>query len=360
MRLETLELSNFRNYESARHNFRPGVNAIIGPNGRGKTNLLEAICILIAGRSPRTSHARELIRWNEKSSHLRADISVGGRVTELKAELAGNRKTLEAWCLPIERKCLAGVVTFFPDHLRILKDEPEKRRSFLDELLEAISPPFSFQKHRYLRAVRQRNVLLRRPGASGNDALFTWDAALIDYGSQIIKSRLELLAKLRPPAATFYHDVKGERLEMDYQSTSLDSRLGNGEIPSLDDIKHNLSDDLARSRDREWEKGITLVGPHRDELRISAEGAELRKFGSQGEHRTAALALKFAQLRMFSDALREPPLFLLDDVLSELDEERRARFFCFLGEEQQAFITTTHLSDASGCGKDINVIKLDG
>lgn len=315
MRLQALALRNYRNY--ARLDLEPGphLNVFLGRNGQGKTNLLEAIAILALSASPRTRRDSELIGPLTAETRVEALVETGGRAVDLKIgyrqEDSRTRRRIEVEGVARRAVDLPGalrVVLFWPDDLNLVKSGPEHRRRLLNQLLVQIEPGHAGLLARYARVLEQRNSLLKQIGYgdAGTDTLDVWDLELAGLGERIGQSRQRAVQELGERAREHHAAIGGEELELAYT----------GPAP-------NLIEALAASRALDIRRGTTGVGPHRDEVMITLGGREARGFASQGQQRTAVVSIKLAEAEVIERRTGEPPVLLLDDVLSELDPRRR-------------------------------------
>jgi len=343
-----LELRDFRNYEAAELELPAGLAVVVGPNGAGKTNLLEGVYFGCTGASPRTSNERELVRRG---------ASVARVVIDTRDDDASHR--LEAGFQPGEAKrlrvdgsavtSLAGldarplVSVFMPERLELVKGAPAARRAHLDQVVAALWPARAGARTAYSRALAQRNALLGRirAGASGPSALDAWDAELAREGIALMEHRAAAVEGLQDPFAR------------------LAGQLG---LPGPAEVRYRprsaatdaegLAAELGDRRDADLERGFTAHGPHRDELTLRLDGVALRSYGSQGQQRTALLALLFAERELLADRRGRPPLMLLDDVMSELDSERRELLADLLRSGGQAIVTATEADHVPGVDED--------
>jgi len=345
--LSSLQLHSFRNYDALRIAFSPGLNVIYGDNAQGKTNLLEAIYYLATGKSHRTSRDQELIR--EGSESLTAKAAVTRRTGEITVELAyghQSRKQLKINGIAERRITrLVGslaAVFFSPDDLQLLKGSPSGRRRFLDIELSQISQTYLHHLVSYNKVLVQRNTLLKKENLD-NSLLEIYDEQLITAGAQIISRRAEAVRRLSPIAASFHRTLAEgrEELRLAYhsQATGPDSEA---EITA---IEGRLRVELQRVRREERRRQITLVGPHRDDIGFWIDERDARQYASQGQQRTAVLALKLAELQFMAEEIQEPPILLLDDVASELDPHRRHYLLHAVQEGVQTFVSCTDLED---------------
>lgn len=352
MYVARLSLRNFRNYRDLSLELSPGVNAFVGANGQGKTNLLEALHVLATGRSQRGAKDQELILAGEDEMRVwaRVERAQGPVEIDLQAgSVSGRRLQLNG--LPQRRMAdLVGrlaVVFFGPDDLQVLKGPPAGRRRFLDVLLSQVSPAYLHHLQRYSRALAQRNRLLRQiqGGRASGDELEAWDLPLVQSGAEITVRRVRALASLAPVAAEQHRRISGrlEELEVTYAPALPGIESAAQEGPAQ--VAQVLQQELRRRRGEELARAVTLVGPHRDDLSLRIGGKDARTFASQGQQRTAVLALKLAELSYMRAVLDEPPVLLLDDVVSELDPDRRRHLLRAVDGGVQTLITSTDPQD---------------
>lgn len=338
MILERLRLTNFRCHRAEEIVFPPGVSVLVGANGVGKTSVLEAVFFLFRGSSPRAAAARELIRHGEQVARIEADLR----------DKEGRRLTAAAgWSMTGERRLTAGgapladlarwedcmpVRMFLPDDLRLVKGSPRRRRAFLDQLAPRVDGGYRQALVAYEEALQQRNTLLRQ-GIVGPDHT-PWETLLAREGRRIVSTRTRLLRLLTPAFAEAYRQLTPAESE----APGLLYRTNAADLP-----EEEYRDRLAEERTADRRRTFTHLGPHRDDVRLTLGGRDLRDCGSQGEQRTALLALLVAERGWARTEGGEPPLFLLDDVMSELDPARRRALMSLVLADGQAIITTTDL-----------------
>jgi DNA replication and repair protein RecF len=340
MHVAHLALTDFRNYRSADVALAPGVTVLIGPNGQGKTNLVEAIGYLASGGSHRVSTDQALVRNGADRAFVRARLQHGTRIVTIEVEL--NRSSANRLLVngsPVksrEARRYLDSVLFAPEDLALVRGDPGGRRRFLDQLLVARHPRMAGVIADYDRVLRQRTTLLKSAratrGAVDLTTLEIWDDRLAALGSEIIDARAALITELGPHAAEAYRAIAGadHALELRMRSTvaGIDPEEDDEDGPAapVDDTLAAFRDRVAAVRMRELERGLTLVGPHRDDLEIDLNGMPARTTASHGESWSAALSLKLAGAQL----LRETgpagdPVIILDDVFAELDAGRRSR-----------------------------------
>jgi DNA replication and repair protein RecF len=349
MRAARLQLLDFRNYEVAELELADGLTLVVGPNGAGKTNLLEALYFGCTGRSPRTSNERELVRRGSTVARVVVDTrdDEGAHRIEVGLE-PGEAKRLRVDGSAVDNLSAATarplVSVFLPERLELVKGAPAARRAHLDGLVSALWPARAETRAAYSRALAQRNALLVRirAGASGLAALDAWDAELARHGVGLMADRGEAVQGLRAPFA------------------ELAGRLG---LPNAAEVRYRprsgatderaLAAELHERRAADIERGFTAHGPHRDEVQLLLNGLALRSYGSQGQQRTALLALLFAERELLAARRGRPPLMLLDDVMSELDTERRELLAGLLRSGGQAVVTATEPEHVPGAEEEL-------
>ncbi len=339
-----LELVDFRNYREASFEFHPGITAVVGLNGQGKTNLAEAMAYLSSLESFRGAPADALIRVGADSAILRATVSdTDGREVLVELELSRhgrNRVQVNRQRLGRSRDLLGvmRVTVFSPDDLALLKGGPQERRRFLDDTLVSLALKYDAMRLELDRILKQRNVLLKQAGGRANPetelTLDVWDAKFTQVGDQFGHARAVLVARLTPMVQEAYEQLadRPSAVELRYEPAWRQRGLG----PALADAR---ADDVRR--------GVSSVGPHRDDLELSIGGLPARTHASQGEQRTMALALRLAAHRMVAEKAGSTPVLVLDDVLSELDPQRSAALLHHLPQGQVVLTTAGVLPDAA-------------
>lgn len=352
MNVTKLEVKNFRNAVARTLELVPGRNAFVGANARGKTNLLEAIYVTGVGKSFRTPRDRELIM----NGCDRATVTVAceresGVETVRMIFDRESKKRVAINDVPIthmsELMGVCPVVLFSPDGLKIVKDEPSSRRRFMDIALCQVSKAYFSALSRYGKILASRNRLLKSGGAT-DSTLAPWDELLADAGARIIKSRRGYIRELSAPAAAKHRYLSGGSEELSLYYEGVDGA-------DTEEIKSALLSALLRDRESDYRLKYTHSGPHKDDIRIAIGGVDIRAFGSQGQQRTAALAMKLAETELLTRVLGTSPALLLDDVFSELDGERRSLLLAAL-DGFQSVITATEQGEMSEFG--VNIIDI--
>jgi DNA replication and repair protein RecF len=351
--VRTLGVVDFRSYPAAELDFEPGVTALIGPNGHGKTNLVEALGYLATLASHRVATDAPLVRIGTERSVVRGTIVSDDRDTLVEVEITpgkANRARLNGSAVPRARDVLGVLrtVLFAPEDLGIVKGDPAQRRGYLDDLLVARSPRYAAVHADYERVLKQRNALLKSAGSarragSGLRTLDVWDAHLAEAGAAVLAGRHELVAALRPLVDKAYSAVSrgGGPALLDYRSTLADDVA---ESADRDLLAAALAAALAEARDRELDRGITLAGPHRDDLVLSIGELPARGYASHGESWSFALALRLAAYDLLRSDGGEPVL-VLDDVFAELDNLRREALADVVAPAEQVLVTAAVAGD---------------
>jgi DNA replication and repair protein RecF len=352
-----LRLHRFRNYTESTAVFHPGLNIISGPNAQGKTNLLEAVATLALTRSPRASSSADLLQWGTEGCQIEADVErPAGPTTVIARFEQGHDSSAISRRITVDGKPRAArgvlglcpAVLFWPDDLQLVKGGPEGRRRFLDVLLSQVDARAAVHLMRYRRVVEQRNALLHTLRVHGGSAAalvgFTRELAL--HGSRVMVARQRLIQHLSPRAADAMLELTSgaESLTLQYRTHE--------SIPAAheEQTEQHLLDVLDRLRTDELIRGMTLVGPHRDDIAVELSGKPARYTASQGQQRSIVLACKIAEMHVLTQATGMSPVLLLDDVVSELDGQRRRHLMSTLAAvpQRQVLITTTEqLSEAA-------------
>ncbi len=342
MIIKDIELSSFRNYESLSIDFDSHTNILYGNNAQGKTNILEAIYVACTTKSHKKSRDRELIRFEDEEAHIRLHLLKKDISFRIDMHLGKNRKKSAAVnSVPIRRASellgIANVVFFSPEDLHIIKNGPSERRRFIDMELCQLDRVYLSDLTNYNKCLEQRNKLLKdlsdkymRDNAH-YETLDIWDEQLINYGIKIIGRRRVFIEELAGILSDEHSKLTGgkESVELLYEP---------------DSKPEEFKEKLQKNRERDIRTGATNSGPHRDDINLSVSGVDLRKFGSQGQQRTAALSLKLSEIALVQNEIQDSPILLLDDVLSELDKDRQDYLLQSIGEIQ-TIVTCTGLDE---------------
>ncbi|MPZ72871.1 MAG: DNA replication/repair protein RecF [Nitriliruptorales bacterium] len=361
MYLERLDLHDFRSYAEASLELGPGVRVLIGANAQGKTNLLEAVQYLSVGASHRVANDTPLVRAGHEAATIRAAARVEtadgdpGRSLSVELELrtgGRNRAKVNGQLQPRVRDAIGLIrsVMFAPEDLQLVRGDPGDRRRFLDELLGQRRPAYFAMRQEYDRILRQRNVLLRTARTTGHadSTLPTWTEALATTGASLLAARIAVVHALSGPAEVAYRDLVTESPEREATGRlGLDYELSTGRIiaaqpdegvPDPAALAEELRQGFADAADDERDRGVTLLGPHRDELQLHLNDLPARGYASHGEIWSLALSLRLASREVLHD-VGEEPVVLLDDVFAELDETRRARLAARCATFEQVVVT---------------------
>ncbi|MBQ4053147.1 MAG: DNA replication/repair protein RecF [Clostridia bacterium] len=355
MQIKKLFLQNFRNYESENFTFSEGLNVLFGKNAQGKTNCAEAVFYLCTGASLRIRHDKQLIRLGADHAKITAEAQNRYGKVVIEAIIYENKRELRVNGNKISKNAdLMGHINsvfFSPGELRLIQDGPDERRRFMNISISQTSPAYYTALLRYNKILDQRNALLKNHDVSlVLDTLPVWDEQLCKYAAVIVKKRVEFLEKLAPYAKemhAFLTDGAEDlvvRPDRHYQGTE-------------EEIAKTLVRRLENNYEKDLRLGFTTVGPHRDDLDVLLSGVDAKSYASQGQTRTAALALKLAEVQIFHDLSGEYPLLVLDDVMSELDLPRRKKLLQRV-KGMQTILTCTH-AERVLYGTECNKIRID-
>ena len=326
MYIEQLQLANYRNYSKEDLTFTKQVNLIIGENAQGKTNMMEAIYVLALTRSYRTSRERELIRWGEDFAKIKGTVSKKERKIPLEITITNQGK--KAKINHLEQKRLSSyigafnIVMFAPEDLTLVKGSPRIRRRFIDVELGQIQPSYIYHLMQYQRILKQRNHLLKQiqtRQTTDQTMLDILTEQLVEHAATILHRRFIFLEKLRIWAKDIHFKISRalETLHIAYHAT-----IDVSEDALLEKISNEYLNKFNEIRQNEIDRGLTLIGPHRDDLTFYINDKNVQQFGSQGQQRTTALSIKLAEIELIYEEVGSYPVLLLDDVLSELDHHR--------------------------------------
>lgn len=338
MIIKSLKLKNFRNYELLSLDLNQATNIFYGDNAQGKTNILEAVYLCGTTKSHRGTKDRDMIRFGEEESHIEVVVEKGNVPYQIDMHLKRNSpKGIAIDKVPIRRASelfgMLHLVFFSPEDLNIIKNGPAERRHFIDLELSQLDKVYLSHLSSYQRIVNQRNRLLKDMYDRKEllDTLDIWDMQLADYGQRIIERRKQFVEEINEIVQEIHSKLTGEKetLRLSYESSS-------AEIPLYDAIRRN--------RERDIRMKSTSVGPHRDDICFLADTLDIRKYGSQGQQRTAALSLKLSEIELVKRVIHDTPVLLLDDVLSELDKHRQNYLLDSI-HEVQTLITCTGLEE---------------
>ena len=317
MYIESLELKNFRNYEELSIVLDPGTNILYGDNAQGKTNVLEAVYLCGTTKSHRGSKDKEMIRFEQDESHIRMMVKKDGVSHKIDMHLKKNKaKGIAIDGIPIRKAAelfgIVNLVAFSPEDLNIIKNGPSERRRFMDLELCQLNKVYLQELTSYNKVLNQRNKLLKdigfQPGLT--ETLDVWDMQLVSYGKKIISLRRQFMEELGEIIRQIHSNLTGKKEEI---------RL----LYEPDVEEKVFEEKLQSAREKDLRVRVTSVGPHRDDFCVQTNGIDIRKYGSQGQQRTAALSLKMSEIYLVEKVTKDHPVLLLDDVLSELDSSRQ-------------------------------------
>ena len=347
MKLTNLQLQNFRNYESVQLEFTDGVHVFIGENAQGKTNLMESIYALAMTKSHRTTNDKELIGWNKEFATIKGTVEK--TTTKTNLELQFSKKGKIAKVNYLEQKRLSSylgnlnVILFAPENLTLVKGSPQNRRKFVDMELGQMSSLYLYDLVEYYRVLKQRNTYLKQLAIKKkqpDEYLEVLSEMLSELASKIVFHRLDFMKQLEALAIPIHDQLSlgREKFSVSYQATI---PLEDGLTPSQ--MKEIYIDQFKKNQTREADQATTLIGPHRDDLIFYLNEIPVQTYGSQGQQRSTVLSLKLAEIELMKLSTGEYPLLLLDDVLSELDDDRQTHLIKAIENKVQTFITTTSL-----------------
>lgn len=340
MIVESIKLEKFRNYKSLTLMLDKGTNIFYGDNAQGKTNILESVYLCGTTKSHRGSKDREVIQFEEEESHIRMKVRREDAPIEIDMHLKKNKpKGIAINGVPIRKASelfgIANFVFFSPEDLNIIKNGPAERRHFIDMELCQLNKVYLYHLSNYNKVVNQRNKLLKEismhPSADILDTLDIWDIQMEEYGKKVIEERRNFIRRLNDIIFFIHKRLSGEReeLEIAYEENVSAEEFG---------------ESLKRNRERDLRMKVSMTGPHRDDICFKIQGIDIRKFGSQGQQRTAALSLKLSEIELVKQETGDTPILLLDDVLSELDSNRQ-KYLLESIHDIQTMITCTGLDD---------------
>ncbi len=359
MQLESLEATDFRNIVSGKIDLHPGLNFFVGDNGQGKTNWLEAISILATTRSFRTAKLQEAIRFDQELAVIDGTVRVSGEITrELRALI---QERVKQFAVNGKRESVPNylgqlhALVFTASELEVVRGGPEHRRRFLDESIVAIHPPYSATIGEYARVIKQKNALLQTARdeeysiEKTAEVVEPWNQQLALLASKIHRWRERVVERLNEVLEK--HLFSSEEVSIRYAS----ALEGKGD---LTDYAALISERLRTRVQAELVSGYSLIGPHRDDLEITFDGRDIRKYGSSGQQRSAYLLLLLANISVYFATRDEYPLFLIDDIDSELDHERIARLLEFLDGKTQTIVTTSKRNIANDLGARAGIFEV--
>lgn len=349
MVIKSMSLQNYRNYKALRLDFDPSTNIFYGDNAQGKTNILEAVYVSGTTKSHRSAKDRELILFSEEEAHICTIMERQGMVHKIDMHLRKNKtKGIAIDGIPIRKASeLFGIVNFVffsPEDLSIIKNGPSERRRFIDSELCQLDKIYLYNLSNYNKIVLQRNKILKELFSHPDykEVLEILDLQLLKYGGEIIKRRKNFIKDLNDIIGKIHRQLSGgqEEIVLEYEANTEEGQF---------------SDLLKKNMERDIRQKTTTVGPHRDDLSFFVNGIDIRKFGSQGQQRTAALSLKLSEIELVKRMIHDTPILLLDDVLSELDSNRQNYLLNSI-RDIQTMITCTGLDELIQHRFDINKV----
>ncbi len=348
MYVRSLSLTDFRNIKGLSLDFSPGFNIIMGDNAQGKTNTMEAICLALCAKSHRESVNANFVRFEAEKCQILADVVCDDYTTaESRVEVLSGRRShfVDSQRIKSAQSLmrLFSCVFFSPEDLRLVKDSPQLRRSFMDESISVLFPSYAGIMNSYKKTLKQRGMLLKNFKSSDGALLDVYDANLVDLGSEIMKYRIKFLRDLSLVAAKYYASLSSEheKISLSYVSNVISTAL------SADEIKQSYEKALKESRAVDLAIFSTSIGVHHDDVNFFINGADAKRFASQGQQRSIAVSLKMAVCDLIMEKKSQMPVVLLDDVMSELDESRRSALVRML-MGKQVFITCTGVDFDTG------------
>jgi DNA replication and repair protein RecF len=359
VRLDSVRLSHYRNYDALELSFSEKTNVLIGENAQGKTNLLEAIYVLALAKSHRTTHDKELIGWDQETARVEGRVvkRTGSHVQEIVISGRGKKAELNH----LEQRRLSdyvgalNIVLFAPEDLHIVKGSPQVRRRFLDMEIGQVSPVYLHELSQYLKVFQQRNALLKQLSMKGGDETFLGilTEQMITLAVKIVHRRHHFMAQLEKWARPIHDGISRgqEELALIYRSDTFGS-----ELLDVEGMTASYTQKFGKIKENEIRRGVTLFGPHRDDFGMEVNGRNVQTYGSQGQQRTAALSLKLAEIELIHEEVGEYPLLLLDDVLSEFDDHRQTHLLDTMQQKVQTILTTTSVDGIAH--ETINQAKL--
>ena len=350
MKLKNIQLKNFRNYDELPLDFHPQLNIFLGQNAQGKTNILEAIHFLALTRSHRTSHDKELIRWNEQEMKVAGTVEKAHSKVPLEVQLTSKGRIAKANHLKENRLAdyigQLNLIMFAPENLELVKGAPAVRRRFMDIELGQIRPVYLYDSMRYNRALKERNAYLKFDKEKiDKHFLSVLDEQLAEHGNKIMLERKQFIQKLEFHAHKIHEQLTHglENLKIDY----------------VRHVKADFAKELLARQDHDIFRHQTSVGPHRDDLQFFINNINVADFGSQGQQRTVALSIKLAEIDLIFEETGEYPILLLDDVMSELDNSRQLDLIATALDKTQTFMTTTTLDHLKNLPEGLSIFNVE-
>ncbi len=360
MIVNSLKINNYRNFKEAEVELNDSLNIFVGDNGQGKTNLMESIYLTSIGRTFRLNSENELINFHESKSLIEVNLIKNNYKTKIVLQLEKNKKkTVHINGVKLDKTSeMIGVlnnVIFTPDDMKIIKGSPIERRKFINIDISQIKPKYKYLLNKYKKICSERNIILKNycTKSENKDIINIWNDYLVNIGTDIMLYRQDYINNLKKYAVDIYADISGnkEKFGLSYLCNA-----GNIDNMDKDDIKKHFYDKLYANLNQEIQNKTTMYGPHKDDILIKINDKECKYFGSQGQQRSAILAIKLAEIEIIKEEMNEYPILLLDDVLSELDNKRKGFLINYI-KGIQTFITTTDDHDLNVMTKNNNKKK---
>ena len=375
MWVKRLEVLDFRSYRSAQLELGPGSVVLLGPNGQGKTNLVEAIAYCSALDSHRVHGDAALVRSDADHAVVRTTVVAGDRETTVELQLnpgRANRVQINGQAMTRNRDVVGTVrcSVFAPEHLRLVKGDPGDRRRFLDSVMVQVAPRYLAVRADFERALKQRNAALRSlaaaPSSEAEAVLAAWDERYVPVAVELTWGRMNAVRQLVSVVAQSYRQISPQEddVAIAYESSagSAGATGAAADWTTKDDLAEAMSEALRAQRRDERRRGITLVGPHRDDLTLMLDGRAAKTYASHGESWSLALALQLASFHVLHRIGDDPPVLILDDVFAELDEQRRERLLDAVTDAEQIIVTAAVAADVPErlSAQTFHVTKTDG
>ena len=347
MRLNKLYLKNYRNYQELKITFTKNLVIFLGENAQGKTNLLESIYVLAMTRSHRTSSEQELIEWQGEQALIQGEVTKG--TSKIPLEILLSKKGRKTKINHIEQKKLSSyvgqlnVILFAPEDLSLVKGSPQIRRKFLDMELGQINPIYLYYLVQYQGILKQRNQYLKQLNEKKQTDLLYLDILseqLAEFGSKVLKARAQFVRRLEFWANTLHQQITHQKEQLEIEYVTSFSSLS---TQTQEEIQTQFLELLNQNKKKDMFRGTTTIGPHRDDLSFFVNQKNVQTYGSQGQQRTTALSVKLAEIDLIKEETGEYPILLLDDVMSELDDNRQLHLLETIEGKVQTFLTTTTL-----------------
>ena len=349
MLITNLKINNFRNYDTLDLDFNKKINIFYGNNAQGKTNIIESIFLCAIGKSFRTNKDKELIKFNENFLNIEIKYKKSDREGKIKINISEKK---DIYLNEIKAKKLSelvgkiNVVLFTPDDINILKNGPKMRRRFLDIMISQLRPNYIYYLNMYIKILEQRNKYLKqiKNEQKNPEMLDVWDIKLAEYGEKIFNYRKEFIEKIINKINNIHNKItnNNEKIKIQYNSDFIS--------------KENFYTSLKENKNIDIMRGVTSKGIHKDDFIIFLNNKDVSIYGSQGQNRTAILSLKMAELEVIKDEIGENPILLLDDFMSELDDQRRNNFLNNIGETQ-VFVTCTDILKLNNNSSNIYYVE---